>query len=189
MGIFDIFKRKKEPDFPDIDMPSEYEPSFSPEITPLTEDETAGMTKLDESVLEEKSFRESRVTSATLENLCKKIDLESEDIDKQFKNIKNKVRELNLKSPEIIDLLNLYERTKQSLDSFVKEIDRFDFTGWGTDDNTAALYKFRACKSIANIKKEVKEIEKLSKQAGLTPSKVQQILTTPAEKLVEELSS
>jgi len=127
--------------------------------------------------------------NATLESLCIKIDLEVEDIQRKFKEIKAIVAKLTLNSPEIFDLLDLYNRAKDKMKSFVQEIDRFDAVGWGIDENTAAFYKFRACKSLAKLRKEMDEIERVIRESGFTPLKMDEILHTPTEELVNKMAN
>ncbi|MBU5688216.1 MAG: hypothetical protein QW474_02495 [Candidatus Aenigmatarchaeota archaeon] len=124
----------------------------------------------------------------TLENLCIKIDLEAEDIERRIKEFKTIVSKVSINSSEIFDLLDLYSKAKTKLKEYVQEIDRFDSVGWGVDEETAAFYKFKACKGLARIRKEMLEIEELVKQSGFTPAKIEEILHTPAEKLVDQLA-
>jgi len=124
----------------------------------------------------------------TLENLCIKIDLEAEDIERRIKEFRTIVSKVSINSSEIFDLLDLYAKAKTKLKEFIQEIDRFDSVGWGVDEETAAFYKFKACKGLARIRKEMFEIEELVKQSGFTPAKIEEILHTPAEKLVDQLA-
>jgi len=124
----------------------------------------------------------------TLENLCIKIDLEAEDVERRIKEFKTIVTKVSMNSSEIFELLDLYSKAKAKLREFIQEIDRFDSVGWGVDEETAAFYKFKACKGLARIRKEMAEIEDLIKQSGFTPGKMEEILRTPAEKLVDQLA-
>jgi hypothetical protein len=126
--------------------------------------------------------------NATLENLCIKIDLEAEDIERRIKEFRTIVSKVSINSSEIFDLLDLYAKAKSKLKEFIQEIDRFDSVGWGVDEETAAFYKFKACKGLARIRKEMFEIEQLVKQSGFTPAKIEEILRTPAERLVDQLA-
>jgi hypothetical protein len=64
-----------------------------------------------------------------------------------------------------------------------------DRGGWGTQENIAAFYKFRACKGLSEMKGLLDDMDDTFKKVGFTPAKVNEILNTPADKLVEELSS
>ena len=190
MGLFDSFKKRKETDVSSM-RPTAF--PFSNDELPMLPQEPSKVTYLDESILHDDSMHNETPTMVTnfrnssLESLCRRIDEENAQVERQVADMKKRVKELNLNNPEILDLLDIYEKTKEKLDDFVKEIDRFDSIGWGTDENTAALYKFRACKGLANMMRQKREIEKLSKDAGFTPDKVQEILKTPAAKLVDGL--
>lgn len=143
---------------------------------------------LSETIKQEPELSMIPNKNSTLENLCIKIDLEAEDIERKFKEIKSVVSRLNINSPEVFDLLDLYSRAKSKVKSFTEEIDRFDNVGWGIEEETAAFYKFKACKNLSKIRKEMTEIEKLMKESGFTPMKVDEILKTPANKLVDQLA-
>ncbi|MCS7135233.1 MAG: hypothetical protein NZ893_02220 [Candidatus Aenigmarchaeota archaeon] len=202
--MFGLFKRKKE----SLELPPpevvETAKSLTEEVVSKTvePEETKSLQnvesvpeleKLDveaelkdlESLMPKESLPSKNMT---LENLCIKIDLEAEDIERRVKEFKTMVSKINLNSAEVFELLDLYSKAKAKLKDFVNEIDRFDAVGWGVDDETAAFYKFRACKSLARIRKEMSEIEELVKQSGFTPTKVEEILKTPAEKLVDQLA-
>ena len=212
--MFGLFKKKKEPtEFlpPQVNVPAaEEEPKG--ESLPLPVEEKVEPTKEEEplpempelptfpetdfkkieselSSLEEVMSKESVPSkNITLENLCIKIDLEAEDVERRIKEFKAIVSKVTLNSTEIFDLLDLYAKTKTKLKEFIKEIDRFDSIGWGVDEETAAFYKFKACKGLARIRKGMFEIEELVKQSGVTPSKIEEILRTSAEKLVDQLA-
>lgn len=209
MGLFDIFKKKREhdappinpqdfpnmndagdlPPLPDTPLPPLPDEPKRPEF-PMAGEENQNVTHLEPSMLEDREqVMQSSFKNTTLENLCKKIDSENREIEKRVTGMKKKIKELNLDNPEVLDLLNLYENTKERIDDFVREIDRFDTIGWGTDENTAALYKFRACKGLAEMKRSMDSIEKLSEEAGFTPEKAKEILKKPASRLVDELST
>lgn len=118
-----------------------------------------------------------------LKDLSKKINEELESIKKEFKNIR-KVQGLTLESPELIDLLNLYIKAKRKLRDFTDEINKTDLSGLTSKRTVAAVYKFRACRTLSEIKKEVIKIDKICKKAGFIPIKVNQILKSSAEELV-----
>lgn len=188
---------QKEEDNPPTLIEEKYEPketNQSIEESYLKSPMEEEIKSLDELIPPSKSetqipeFPMTSTKSSTLENLCIKIDLEAEDIERKFKEIKTVVSRLNINSPEIFDLLDLYSRAKSRLKNFTEEIDRFDSVGWGIEEETAAFYKFKACKNLSKIRKEMVEIEKLIKESGFTPMKVEEILKTPAEKLVDQLA-
>lgn len=202
--VLGFFKKKKKKELPpemvipekSPIIPELLEPSKStmekPEVKPISElpTETTPETLFpDLSPLPEEGELVSPTSkNAALESLCIKIDLEAEDIERKIKDIKNIVDKLNINSPEIFDLLKLHTRTKNKLNDFIEEVDRFDTAGWGINEDRAAFYKFRACKSLAKIRKEMNDIEKIIKQSGFTPSKIDEILKTPAKQLVEQLA-
>ncbi len=187
MGLFDAFRKKNEQKTPNFNVNDLT--NFSSDDIPQLPEEPPHVSYLNESVLEDReSLMQSSFRNTTLEGLCKKIDSENVEIEKQVSEMRKKIKSLNLNNPEVVDLLDLYDRSREKLNDFVREVDRFDSIGWGTDENTAALYKFRACKGLANIKKKIRDIERLSKEAGFSPQKVQEILKTPASKLVDELT-
>jgi hypothetical protein len=216
--MFGLFKKKKEPTelLPPTDVSLTTEEPKS-ESLPLPVEEKVETVKEEEKLKEEPlqempempklpetdfSKIESELSSLeavmpkeatpsknmTLENLCIKIDLEAEDIERRIKEFKAIVSKVSLNSSEIFDLLDLYAKAKTKLKEFIQEIDRFDSIGWGVDEETAAFYKFKACKGLARIRKEMFDIEELVKQSGFTPAKVEEILRTPAEKLVDQLA-
>lgn len=118
-----------------------------------------------------------------LKNLSKKIDEELEEIKKEFKDI-GKTKGLTLESPELIDLLNLYVNAKKKMNTFIDEINEMNLSRLTSKRTVAAVYKFRACKAISDIKKEVKKIDKICKKAGFIPLKVHDILESSAEDIV-----
>ncbi|MEM0473133.1 MAG: hypothetical protein QXF88_00215 [Candidatus Aenigmatarchaeota archaeon] len=205
--MFGLFKKKKE----DLDYtlpPVENQPVEETQTPEIEEQlpQIEEMPKVEEKVETQKtdiSSIESELASLetlmpksesepsknmTLENLCIKIDLEAEDIERRIKEIKTIVSKISLSSSEIFDLLDLYSKAKTKLKEFTQEIDRFDSIGWGVDEETAAFYKFKACKSLAKIRKEMIDIEELIKESGFTPAKIEEILHTPAEKLVDQMA-
>jgi hypothetical protein len=210
--VFGLFKKKKEqelppemftpeetPTIPELLEPAEQEPrenEFEPLEGQAPEEPVIERKPVSESLFpdllpplhEETEFMSPAGKSATLENLCIKIDLEAEDVERKIKEVKSIVNKLNINSSEIFDLLTLYSKIKDKLRDFTGEIDRFDTAGWGINEERAAFYKFRACKSLAKIRRDLNDIEKIVKQSGFTPSKMNEILSTPAEQLVEQLA-
>ncbi|MFH8080903.1 MAG: hypothetical protein QXO84_03440 [Candidatus Aenigmatarchaeota archaeon] len=197
--LFGLFKRKKD----DLELPPVEETTENvkevvseiPKIENLPVEESPKLEEM-EKVETELSDLENLIPkdtlpskNMTLENLCIKIDLESEDIERRIKEFKTMISKVDMNSSEIFDLLDLYSKAKTKLKEFLQEIDRFDAVGWGVDEETAAFYKFRACKSLAKIRKQMIEIEEFVKQSGFTPAKVEEILKMPAEKLVEQLAN
>ena len=108
----------------------------------------------------------------------------------ELKNIKGRLREignlnnLTLESPEMVDLLDLYAASKGKLRAFIDEVNRMDLSTLSSQKSIAAIYKFRACKTLADIKKQTKKIDDMCKKAGFLPNKVHDILTSNAEDLV-----
>jgi hypothetical protein len=125
-----------------------------------------------------KSLDETR-----LKDLNSRIDEELKEIKKKLKPIE-KVSKLSLESPEMIDLLDLHVSTKKKFQNFVDEINNLNLENLSEKKTFAAIYKFRACKNLSEIKKELKKIESLSMKAGFIPTKVHSILKKDAGKLV-----
>ncbi|MBU5688732.1 MAG: hypothetical protein KQA41_00685 [Candidatus Aenigmarchaeota archaeon] len=212
--MFGLFKKKKENlddlSLPPLDtkelnvpqdeqikeeMPQENKPQESTEALEISQKEIeipeTDFSKIETELSDLENLMPKETTPSknmTLENLCIKIDLEAEDIERRIREFKTVVSKVSMNSSEIFDLLDLYSKAKTKLKEFVQEIDRFDSVGWGVDEETAAFYKFKACKSLARIRKEMIEIEELVKQSGFTPGKIDEILHTPAEKLVDQLA-
>ena len=59
-----------------------------------------------------------------------------------------------------------------------------DLTALASKRTFAAIYKFRACKGLSEIKRQIRKIENLCKKAGFIPTKVHDILESRAEDLV-----
>jgi hypothetical protein len=120
-----------------------------------------------------------------LKDLCKKIDDELRRIKRELKKIE-KIGNLTLESPEIVDLLELYTAAKSKFQEFINEINKLELNRL-QDKTSAAIYKFKACKSLAEIKEQTQKIEDLCEKTGLVPSKIQDIIRTRAEDLVNSL--
>ena len=123
-----------------------------------------------------------------LEELSQKIENENMKIKKKVKSLSKKSEELTLDSPEIIDLIKLYERTSKKFREFIEDMNNLEADGWEVDETVAAFYKFRIAKGLSSLKKEELNIENLCERVGFTPSKVNEILEKPTEKLIEEFS-
>jgi len=118
----------------------------------------------------------------SLEQLNERIDTELVAIRKKLKGIE-KVPKLTLESPEMVDLLDLHISAKNKFKEFVDEINKFDLKN-SEKKTFAAIYKFRACKALSEIKKQIRKIESISMKAGFIPTKVHTIIQSDAEKLV-----
>ncbi len=190
--VFNLFKRKEKETsqatqlqqpapFPEFSMPMQGIKNEMPE-------EKHDMQDLSFDELD--SWGESGSPSNTnLETFYRKIDLEAEDLERKVADVKKRTKNLDLNNPELVDLLNLYEKTRTTVDGFIHEIDKMDSSGWGTDENTSAIYKFRACKRLSQMKQRLNEVDRMTRQAGFTNAKVTEILHTPAEQLVNNLGS
>ncbi len=125
----------------------------------------------------------AELDEATLKELNQKIDMELENIRQRFNDI-GKTAGLTLESPEMIDLLDLYTAAKDKLQEFINEINSLNLSSMGEKKTFAAIYKFRACRTLSEIKKEILKIESISRKAGFIPSKVHEILNSKAEDLI-----
>ena len=96
------------------------------------------------------------------------------------------LNKLSLESPEMIPLMELYTEYKDKLNQFIEELNGMNLVALSSKRTFAAIYKFRACKGMSDIKREIRKIESLCKKAGFIPTKVHQILESSAEDLVEE---
>jgi hypothetical protein len=128
--------------------------------------------------------REVVFSERPLKELNEKIDKELEDIKKRVKNL-GSLTKLTIESREIIDLLNLYTRTNDKLNEFVEEINRMYLDSSTSNRNFAAIYKFRACKGLSEMKRELRRIESICKKAGFVPDKIHEILESRAENLID----
>jgi len=124
-------------------------------------------------------------TKSELENLVKRIDDEANSIKQSVDNILANTDNLELTSPEMVDLLNLYGKAREKLQQYMNDVDRIESMGFGIEENLVAIYKFRACQGLAKIKEQIHEIERVSEEVGFTASKIKEILQSPADKLVE----
>lgn len=131
---------------------------------------------------------EGKTDMLVLEELSQKIENENIKIRKKIKSLSKKSEELTLDSPEIIDLIKLYERTSKKFREFIEDMNNLEADGWEVDETVAAFYKFRIAKGLSSLKKEELNIENLCERVGFTPSKVHEILEKPTEKLIEEFS-
>ena len=158
-------------------IPEISEPLFEPEnkekkvSEPVYEPETKGKTDM-----------------LALEELSQKIENENIKIKKKVKSLSKKSEELTIDSPEIIELIKLYEKASKKSREFVDQMNKLEADGWNVDETVAAFYKFRIAKGLSFLKKEELNIEKLCEKVGFTPSKVHEILEKPTEKLMEEFS-
>jgi len=207
-----LFGRKKEVEEPKETLETEMEdldkltvgedsvdiPELPPELTKLKETTEAEAEKITEKLEEPKMLpepvevpepveekREVQLEELPLKELNEKIDEELEEIKEKMKDL-GSLSKLSLESPEMITLMELYTEYKDKLNQFVEEINRMDLTALASKRTFAAIYKFRACKGLSEMKKQIKKIEALCKKAGFIPTKVHAILESSAEDLVNE---
>ncbi len=188
--VFNLFKRKENETKQTTQLPQQPFPEFSmplPEMRNEMVESKRDASSLSLDDLDE--WGESSPDATSLESFYRKVDLEAEDLDRRVAEIKKRTKTLDLNSPELVDLLNLYEKARGTVNGFIQEIDQKDVAGWGTDENTTAFYKFRACKKLSQMKQRLNEVERITRQAGFTNAKVTEILHTPAEQLVNSLGS
>lgn len=131
---------------------------------------------------------EGKTDMLVLEELSQKIENENLKIKKKVKSFSKKSEELTLDSPEIIDLIKLYEKASKKSREFIDEMNKLETDGWKVDETVAAFYKFRIAKALSSLKKEESNIENLCEKVGFTPSKIHEILEKSTEKLIEEFS-
>lgn len=134
------------------------------------------------------SKNEEKADMLALEELSQKIENENIKIKKKVKSLSKKSEELTIDSPEIIDLIKLYEKASKKSREFIEHMNEIEADGWDVDETIAAFYKFRIAKGLSFLKKEELKIEKLCEKVGFTPSKVHEILEKPTERLIEEFS-
>jgi len=170
-------------------------PELPPELTrlktKLKETAKAEAKEITEKLEEPKMLpepteekREIELEELPLKELNEKIDEEIKEIRKRMKDL-GSLNKLTLESPEMISLMDLYTEAKDKLNQFIEEINRMDLTTLSSKRTFAAIYKFRACKELSEIKKEIRKIEALCKRAGFIPTKVHEILESRAEDLVD----
>jgi len=131
---------------------------------------------------------EGKTDMLVLEELSQKIENENIKTRRKIKSLSKKSQELTLDSPEIIDLIKLYERTSKKFREFIEDINNLEADGWEVDETVAAFYKFRIAKGLSSLKKEELNIENLCERVGFTPSKVHEILEKSTEALIQEFS-
>jgi len=166
-------------------------PELPPELTRLKEAAETEAEKVTEELEEPKMLlepteekREMELEELPLKELNEKIDKELRELKKRMKDLGSLTR-LTLESPEMINLMELYTEARDKLSQFIEEINRMDLTTLSSKRTFAAIYKFRACKGLSEIKKEIRKIESICKNAGFIPTKVHEILETRAEDLVD----
>ena len=169
------FRRKKKKDpFADIkaklEKPTEFESKIGETFQRGIEDLKTGVDK------------------EVIEELSKKIEEENRKILRKFNVLTKKSKAITLESPEIIELIKLYSKAKDSFEEFSEEMRNFDERGWEFDKNIAAFYKFRIGRGLAEMKKLNVRIENVCRDAGFTPSNIKTILESPIEKLVNSLA-
>jgi hypothetical protein len=126
---------------------------------------------------------ETTIDDFPLKELIGKIDLELRNIKENMRGL-GKLEEITLDSPEMVSLLDLYIYSKNKLQEFTNEINKMDLTTLGTQRTIAAIYKFRACKVLSEIKKQTQKIDDVCRDAGFIPTRIHEILSMKAEDLV-----
>ena len=207
MRLFGRRKEVKEPietEMKDLDKLTTGEdsvdiPELPPELTRIKERAKAEAEKITEKLEEPKMLpepteerllepieekREIQLEELPLKELNEKVDEELKQIKERMKDL-GSLNKLTLESPEMISLMDLYTEYKDKLSQFIEELNRMDLTALASKRTFAAIYKFRACKGLSEIKKEIKKIEALCKKAGFIPTKVHDILESRAEDLVD----
>ena len=165
-------------------------PELPSELTQLKETATAEAEKITEGMeeprlpepVEEK--REVELEEFPLKEFNKKVDEELKGIRKRMKDL-GSLAKLNLNSPEMIPLMELYTEYKDKFNQFIDELNSMNLIELSSKRTFAAIYKFRACKTLSEIKREIRRIESICKDAGFIPTKVHEILESTAEDLVE----
>lgn len=160
-------------------------PELPPELTRIKKtaeaEETEEPEMLPEPTEEERTIE---LEELPLKELNEKIDKELDQVRKRMKSL-GSLNKLTLESPEMISLMELYTEYKDKLSQFIEEINSMALTALVSKRTFAAIYKFRACKGLSEMKKQIKRIEELCKKAGFIPTKVHDILESRAEDLVD----
>jgi hypothetical protein len=166
-------------------------PELPPELTRLKEAAETEAEKITKDIEEPRMLPEPteekpeiELEELPLKELNEKIDEELKVIRKRMKEL-GSLTKLTLESPEMINLMELYTEARDKLSQFVEEINRLDLTALASNRTFAAIYKFRACKELSEIKREIRKIEFICKKAGFIPTKVHDILESRAENLID----
>jgi hypothetical protein len=183
-----------------LDLPMESGTKFEETLPPFDLDTLLGTKTQAEEMPEVKTEEvqevepvktepvQTGVDKIALEELSKKIEDENRNIDRRFKLITKSVNQLTLESKELIDLIKLYASMSGKFNEFIEEMHRLEERGWKFDKNIAALYKFRVGMALANMKKQSRNVEKICKKVGFTPSNIKTILDSSIEELVKSLN-
>jgi hypothetical protein len=166
-------------------------PELPPELIRLREAATSEAEKITKDMEEPRMLPEP--TEGRRDVLSNELPLKELDerIDKELKKMRKKMKDLgdlnkmDLISPEMVTLMDMYTEFKSKLDQFIEDINRMDLSNLTSQKTFAAVYKFRACKGLAEIKREIRKIEITCKRAGFVPSKIREILESRAENLVD----
>ena len=166
-------------------------PELPPELTRIKETAEAEAEKITEELEEPKTLpepteekQEIELEELPLKELNEKIDKELRELKRRMKDL-GSLTKLTLESPEMINLMDLYTEARDKLSQFIEEINGMDLSTLSAKRTFAAIYKFRACKGLSEIKKEIRKIESICKNAGFIPTKVHEILETRAENLID----
>jgi hypothetical protein len=210
------FKKKNEDikriDFRDetpekIDLPMDTESKWDETLPPFDVDKMLGTETRETDTMETKTEEIPEIPKETeelepvktepiqdavnreeLEEISKRIENENKNINRKFKMITKNANQLTLESQELIDLIKLYASMSGKFNEFVEEMHRLEERGWKFDKNIAALYKFRVGMALANMKKQSRNVEKICKKVGFTPSNIKTILDSSIEELVKSLN-
>jgi hypothetical protein len=139
--------------------------------------------KIEELAPELQARPETTIDDFPLKELIGKIDTELRNIKDNLRDL-GKLEEITLDSPEMVSLLDLYIYSKSKLQEFTDEINKMDLTTLGAQRTIAAIYKFRACKVLSEIKKQIQRIDDVCRDAGFIPTRIHEILSMKAEDLV-----
>ena len=155
------------------------------EKVPEVKEEKVELPEVSEEIQPAPVEIEKEVTFDELpwKELCNRIEEELKSIRSSLRGI-DKITQLTLDSPELVDLLDLYVASKNKFQSFIDEINRMDLSRLSSKKSMAAIYKFRACKTLADMKKQIRKIDSICKKAGFIPTKIHEIIQAKAEDLV-----
>jgi hypothetical protein len=112
----------------------------------------------------------------SIEELSKRVENENKNINRKFKLITKNLNQLTLESQELIDLIKLYANTDGKFSEFIEEMHNLERRGWDFDLNIAAFYKFRVGKALAEMKRQTRNVEKICRKVGFTPSNIKAII-------------
>jgi hypothetical protein len=118
--------------------------------------------------------------------LYERIKEEVRVIRSKFREIK-KNEKITIEDPIMVDLLDLYADSKEMMDRFNNEINQIDLKSIADRKTVFAVYKYRACKVLAELKKETTRMEEIIRDAGFIPTKIHDIVESKSEDLVNTI--